>query len=147
MSGARPRLLDGAGRAWRRHRRFIRFVVAAGASVPVNIVARIVVSHWVRYEIAVLISHIVGMLTAYLLTKLFVFDESGRSVSSELSRFALVNVMSAALTWCVSVGLVYVVFPYVHFDTQPELIAHIAGLAVASVASFIGHSRFSFARR
>lgn len=146
MTGERPPPPRGAPGIWQRHRRFVRFVVAAGASVPVNIAARIVVSRWVPFEAAVLLSHVVGMLTAYLLTKLFVFDESGRTVSSELSRFALVNVMSATLTWCVSVGLVRFVFPAIGYGYEPELVAHVIGLAIASVASFIGHSRFSFAR-
>ena len=78
------RLRAECSRQWHRHLRFVRFVVAAGASVPVNILTRIIFSHWVAYEIAVLISHLVGMVTAYLLTKLFVFDPSGRSVKSEL---------------------------------------------------------------
>lgn len=125
----------------------MRFVLAAGASVPVNIAARIMLSHWVRYEFAVLLSHGVGMLTAYVLTRWFVFAASGRSVSSELARFALVNVVSAGLTWFISVGLVYHVFPYMHFEYRPELVAHVIGLGFASVSSFIGHSRFSFRRR
>ena len=112
-----------------------------------NIVARIVASHWMPYELAVLVSHGVGMLTAYTLTRLFVFETSGRTTTSELSRFALVNVLSAAITWCVSVGLVDVIFPAISFRTQPELVGHVIGLGVSSVASFVGHSRFSFARR
>ena len=131
---------------FRSKREFILFVLAAGASVPVNIAARIVFSHWVRYEVAVLLSHAVGMLTAYCLTRLFVFKASGRSVPSELARFALVNVGSASLTWCVSVGLLFGVFPWMSFEYRPELVAHIIGLGVASVTSFIGHSRFSFGR-
>lgn len=128
-------------------RQFLRFVLAAGASVPVNIAARMVLSDWVRFEVAVLLSHIVGMLTAYALTRLFVFGASGRPVSSELSRFAMVNVVSAAITWCVSVGLVQHVFPYLRFGYRPELIGHVAGLAVSAGVSFAGHNRFSFARQ
>jgi putative flippase GtrA len=122
------------------------FVLAAGASVPVNILARILISHFVRYELAVVLSHLVGMITAYTLTRLFVFEKSGRSMSSELGRFALVNVFSAALTWIVSVGLVNYVFPQVGFRLQPELTAHVIGLGLASLTSFIGHSRFSFGK-
>lgn len=130
----------------RSPRQFLRFVLAAGASVPVNIAARLVLSDWVRFEVAVLLSHLVGMLTAYALTRLFVFGASGRPVASELSRFAMVNVVSAAITWCVSVGLVHHVFPYLRFDYQPELIGHVIGLAMSAAASFAGHRRFSFAR-
>lgn len=132
---------------WARHRQFVRFVAAAGASVPFNIGARILFSRVVPYETAVPLSHGVGMLVAYTLTKRFVFDVSGRSVRSELGRFAAVNLVSAALTWCVSVGLLRLVFPWLGFVFHPELLAHVAGLALASVSSFAGHRRFSFERK
>lgn len=146
MSGVVGCWAGKAGRWWHARRSFLRFVLAAGASVPVNIAARIVASQWLAYEVAVLVSHVIGMITAYTLTRLFVFQPSGRSVASELGRFAIVNVASAAITWCISVGLVYHLFPVLGFERRPELVAHVLGLAVASVASFIGHSRYSFGR-
>lgn len=132
--------------AWIRHRQFVRFVAAAGASVPVNIGARILFSRWIDYGAAVLLAHVVGMVTAYTLTRLFVFERSGRTVRSEMGRFAVVNVFSATLTWAVSVGLVAIVFPAIGFTAAPELAGHVIGLGCASVASFAGHSRFSFRR-
>jgi len=139
-----PGAAEAIRSAWHTRQRFLRFLLAAGASVPVNIAARIVLSNSVRYEIAVLLSHLVGMLTAYTLTRLFVFEKSGRPVRSELTRFAVVNIYSAAQTWVVSVGLVYWVFPRIGFETWPELVAHVIGLALASVTSFVAHSRYSF---
>ena len=96
------------------------------------------------YAITVVLSHLVGMLTAYAFAKTFVFEPSGRSVASELNRFAIVNVFSAGLTWVISMALVYAVFPSLQFRYYPELIAHVIGLVCSSVTSFIGHSRFSF---
>ena len=125
-------------------RRFLPFLLAAGASVPVNLLARVAFSRVVPFEAAVLLSHGVGMVTAYALTRCFVFERSGRSVAGELGRFALVNLVSAGLTWCVAVALLYQVFPRLGIAWQPELLAHVAGLGAASVASFVGHSRFSF---
>jgi putative flippase GtrA len=125
--------------------RFVRFVVAAGASVPVNIGARILLSRWgVTYEVAVLLSHGVGMVTAYALTRLFVFGTTGRGVPHELARFAVVNVGSAAVTWVVSVGLVRYVFPAMSMSFHPELVGHVIGLASSSVAAFLGHRQFTF---
>ena len=128
------------------HRRFVRFVLAAGASVPVNLAARIILSQWLEYGVAVLLAHGVGMVTAFTLTRIFVFERSGRSIRGELGRFAIVNLFSGATTWAISVSLVGYVFPAIGFHTQPELIGHIIGLGVASVTSFIGHRRFSFGR-
>jgi len=125
---------------------FIKFVVAAGLSVPVNLGSRILFSRAMPFEIAIVLSHVCGMLTAYLLTKLFVFAPSGRNAASELSRFALVNLASVAQTWIVAVGLVRFVFPALGVVRATELLAHAMGLAFASITAFYGHRRFSFGK-
>lgn len=125
---------------------FVRFVVVAGLSVPVNLGARVVFSRVVPYEAAVLLSHAVGMVTAWALTRVFVFGASETSAGRELARFAAVNVVSAAITWVVAVSLLRLVFPAVGWTFEPGIVAHVAGLAAASVASFVGHRDFSFRR-
>ena len=126
---------------------FLRFVVAAGLSVPVNLGTRILFSNVLPYEIALVLSHLCGMLTAYALTRLFVFERSGRSAPSELTRFAAVNVISVVQTWIVAVALVRLVFPRIGLATEPELVAHAIGLACASVTSYLGHRHYSFGKR
>jgi len=124
--------------------RYLRFVVAAGLSVPVNLGSRVIFSLWIPFEWALIASHLCGMFTAYMLTKVFVFERSGSPAHVELTRFAGVNVVSVTITWIVAVGLARFVFPRLGVHEYPLLIAHLAGLAVASVASFFGHRDFSF---
>ena len=123
---------------------FLKFLVAGGLSVPVNLGSRHLLSLVMPYEAAVVVAHLCGMLTAFLLTRSFVFERSNRQVSNELARFTVVNVVSLTVTWVVAVGLLRIVFPRVGFDTYPELVAHIAGLGLASLTSFYGHRRYSF---
>jgi len=125
---------------------FFGFVVAAGLSVPVNLAARALLSMVVRYEVAIVLSHLVGMAVAFTLTRRFVFGSSGRGVSGELGRFAAVNALSLAITWAVSVTLVRLVFPAVGYRYFPELTGHFAGLCCAAVSSYLGHRHWSFAR-
>jgi len=125
---------------------FLKFVVAAGLSVPVNLGSRILFSRAMPFEAAIVLSHVCGMLTAYLLTRLFVFERSGRKAASELSRFALVNLASVAQTWIVAVGLVRFVFPALGVVREAELLAHGTGLAFAAFTSFYGHRHFSFGK-
>ncbi|MFL5334494.1 MAG: GtrA family protein [Geminicoccaceae bacterium] len=134
-----------AGRADRWQ--FVKFVVAAGLSVPVNLAARVLLSRVMAYEVAIVLSHLCGMLVAYALTRTLVFGTSGRHTSIELARFALINLMSLFVTWLFAVGLLRLVFPQIGFDKSPQLAAHVLALAVASVTSFYGHRRYSFARR
>ncbi|MEO9190558.1 MAG: GtrA family protein [Acetobacteraceae bacterium] len=123
---------------------FLKFLVAAGLSVPVNLGSRVLLSRVMPYEAAIVVSHLCGMLTAFVLTRSFVFKRSGRHVSNELARFTLVNVLSLVVTWIVAVGLLRIVFPRIGFDAHPELVAHIVGLSFASLTSFYGHRRYSF---
>lgn len=125
---------------------FSRFVLAAATSVPINIATRVALSRYVPFEISVLLSHAVGMLIAYTLSRIFVFERSGYSTGHELGRFAMVNVISATLTWLVSVGLLRYVFPTFDGHVKYELLAHVIGLGLASVISFLGHSHYSFRR-
>lgn len=127
--------------------RFVRFVVAAGLSVPVNLGARILLSRAMPYELAIVVSHGCGMLTAFALTRAFVFEPSGRSARSELWRFALVNLASVMQTWIVAVGLVRLVFPFAGAPPAPELTAHGIGLASSALTAYLGHRHWSFERR
>ena len=126
--------------------RFVRFLVAAGLSVPVNLGSRVLLSQVMPYEAAIIVSHLFGMATAWGLSRLFVFDPSGRRLSGELGRFAMVNLFSVTQTWVVSVALVRLVFPRLDFHAQPELVAHAIGLATSALTSFWGHRHFSFAK-
>ena len=135
-----------AQRAAGREPGFLKFVFVAGLSVPLNLAARAWLSTAVRYELAVVLSHLVGMAAAFLLTRRYVFGASGQGLPRELSRFALVNAVSLSITWLVSVSLFRVVFPAIHFTAMPELVAHGLGLGAAAVTSYLGHRHYSFGR-
>ena len=94
---------------------FGRFLVTGGVAAGVNVGTRWLLSHAMVYEIAVVVAYLVGMVTAYALTRLFVFERSGRAMLDEAVRFALVNVVALAQVWIVSVGLARLVFPAIDF--------------------------------
>jgi len=128
-------------------RRFILFLGAGGAAAVVNILSRIVLNWAMPYEIAIVVAYLIGMTTAYLLNKRFVFAASGRNVTSEYLRFALVNLAAVAQVWIVSVGLARYVFPAAGFAWHAETVAHVIGVAVPVFTSYLGHKHFSFAAK
>ena len=127
-------------------KQFVPFLFAGGLSVLVNVGSRILLSTIISYELAVAVSHIFGMITAFMLNKIFVFSPSGRCLHSEFSRFAIVNAFSLTQTWIVSVVLVRLLFPMARFDFHPELMAHIIALGLSPFTSFWGHKQYSFAQ-
>jgi len=129
------------------HRRFILFLIAGGVAAGVNILSRIALNWVVPYEVAIVGAYLIGMTTAYLLSKAFVFDPSGRGVSGEYLRFALVNVIAAAQVWVVSVGLARLIFPAIGFTWHSETVAHVIGVMVPIFTSYLGHKHFTFSTK
>lgn len=125
--------------------RFIRFMVTGGAAAVINLVSRYLLNFVISFASAVAIAYLCGMVTAYVLGRLFVFERSGRRVTDEFSRFTAVNLIAAAQVWLISVGLGEYVFPISGFGWHPLGVAHLIGVAVPVFTSYVGHRRFSFA--
>ena len=123
---------------------FFRFVLAGGTAAAVNIVARLLLSAVVRFDVAVALAYLVGMATAFILNRQFVFDRSDRGVHSEMMRFVLVNLAALVQVWIVSVGLAEWLFPKVGLTWHAELIAHVIGVLSPVAASYLGHKHFTF---
>ena len=125
---------------------FLKFLAAGGFAALVNMASRYLLNHMMRFEVAVVVAYLVGFATAYTLSRLYVFDPSGRSRRSEVRRFAIVNVFALGVVWVVSVGLARVVFPAIGFTWHANDIAHVAGVLAPAVTSYIGHRFYTFAR-
>jgi putative flippase GtrA len=123
----------------------IAFIVAGGIAALVNIASRIAFNLVMPYEVAIFVAYVCGMTAAYLLNKQFVFSAYGRGITSEYMRFTLVNLVALAQVWIVSVGLVRLIFPAIGFIWHDETVAHIIGLFVPVMTSYLGHKHFSFA--
>lgn len=125
--------------------RFLRFVAAGGFAALVNVLSRIGFSRLVPYGAAIVLAYLAGMTVAFTLTRLFVFEPSGRSRRDEYLRFGLVNLVALAQVWVVSEILYRWAFPLVGFSWRAETVAHAIGVASPIFTSYLGHKHFSFA--
>ena len=126
---------------------FLKFLVTGGIAALVNLLSRYALNFVMSFEGAVVVAYLLGMTTAYLLARRFVFDASGRSVASEVRRFVLVNIVALGFVWVISVGLARVVFPAIGMTWHANDIAHLIGVLAPAVTSFIGHRFYTFARK
>ena len=125
----------------------VRFLLLGGVAAGANLVARVALQPSLGFEAAVVAAYICGMIVAYTLFRVFVFGASGRSVASEAWRFTLVNLVSMALVWLLSVGLARVAFPAIAFTWHADDIAHFIGVLSPALTSWIGHKRYTFGAR
>ena len=112
----------------------------------VNIGSRYLLSMYVRFELAVIVAYLGGMVVAYVLARLFVFESSGQTVASEFRRFAMVNLVALGFVWGISIGFAQIIFPTIHFTWHAEDVAHIVGVLAPAIISFLGHRYYSFRR-
>ncbi len=118
--------------------------MVGGFAALVNFLSRIAFNQISTFRQAVVYAYLVGMLTAYVLSKVFVFEPSGRHPAAELFWFSIVNIFAIIQVWIISVGLAEYVFPKMHIEFYPEAIAHFIGLGVPVITSYFGHKYFSF---
>ncbi|TDY25469.1 putative flippase GtrA [Paraburkholderia sp. BL6665CI2N2] len=123
---------------------FLLFLLTGGFAAAVNWGSRIVYNKWMPYPAAIVVAYITGMITAFILAKLFVFTKSTQSTGRSVFFFTLVNLVAVVQTWVVSVGLAYYVFPRMGFTWHIRDAAHAVGVAVPVFTSYVGHKRWSF---
>jgi len=125
-------------------RQFVYFFLTGGIAALVNFGSRILYSSWMDFSTAVILAYITGMITAFVLAKVFVFKDSGQSVHRSAFFFTLVNLVAVVQTWAISMGLAYYLLPSLGITLFVHEIAHAAGVAFPVFTSFIGHKRWSF---
>lgn len=125
---------------------FLKFLCTGGIAALANLASRYALNWVMPFELAVAIAYLIGMTTAYILARAFVFDTSGRSLTSEFGRFAIVNVFALVLVWVISVGLARFVFPAIGFNWHADDIAHLIGVMAPAVTSYLAHKRYTFVK-
>lgn len=124
--------------------RFLRFLAAGGTAAAVNVLAGATLNRMTRYELAITLAYLAGMTTAFILSRMFVFEASGGSVRGQYLRFAIVNAVAFVQVWLVSVGLAHWLLPAIGWNWHAETVAHAIGVASPIVTSYFGHKMFSF---
>lgn len=127
-----------------RSRQFLLFLLTGGIAAIVNFGSRIVYSQWLNFSTAVILAYVTGMVTAFVLARLFVFKQSTQAVHHSAFYFVLVNLVAVLQTWAISLGLAYYVLPALDITVFIEEIAHAVGVTVPVFTSYIGHKRWSF---
>lgn len=127
-----------------KSKQFLSFLFAGGFAAVVNFGSRFFYNEYMSFGNAVITAYITGMITAFVLSKLFVFDKSIHSTKKEFIYFTLVNVIAIIQTYVISIGLAEYLFPGIGFTFYPHAIAHAVGVVFPVFTSFIGHKYFSF---
>lgn len=125
-------------------RQFLLFLLVGGLAALVNFLSRIGYSQWLSFTPAIVAAYLTGMVTAFVLTRVFVFRQSTRPLHHSAFYFVLVNLLAVLQTWIVSTLLAFHLLPWLGVELLRLEIAHAVGVAVPVFSSYFGHKHFSF---
>ena len=124
-------------------RQFLVFVLTGGLAACVNFGSRIVYNQWLDFSASVVFAYLTGMVTAFVLARVFVFTQGTQSMRRSAFFFVLVNGVAVLQTWAISMALYYLL-PLAGVSRFVPEIAHAVGVAVPVFTSYLGHKKFSF---
>lgn len=127
-----------------KSRQFMLFLMTGGVAALVNLGSRVFFSQWLSFSSAVILAYIAGMMTAFILAKMFVFNQSAQSLRNSLLAFIVVNLIAVVQTWLIAMSMAYYVLPALGVVAYIHELSHLAGVIFPVFTSFIGHKYWSF---
>jgi len=123
---------------------FLGFLITGGIAATVNFLSRIYFNQFYSFSTSVVIAYLLGMLTAFVLARVFVFNKSSQSIRCSVVIFSLVNVLALAQTWVMSMGLHYYALPSLGVKSYVPEISSAIGIIFPVFTSYFGHKYWSF---
>ncbi|ENM5855489.1 GtrA family protein [Vibrio mimicus] len=126
-------------------KQFITFVLTGGLAAAVNFSTRILFSYHFSFSISIVLAYILGMFTAFLLAKVYVFQGSGNSIQKSIFWFITINIFSVLQTWAISMWMYNQALELLSINTPfNKEISHAFGVIFPVFTSFIGHKYLTF---
>jgi putative flippase GtrA len=127
-------------------RQFLLFLLASGVAALANFGSRILLGMVMPYVPSIVLAYLVGMGTAFVLNRAFVFRDAHTHLRHQAFWFVAVNVAAVLQTIVVSLLLARWLLPALGVDWHVETLAHAVGVAVPAFTSYLGHRHITFRR-
>jgi hypothetical protein len=125
-------------------KQFLYFILSGGVAAGANWGSRFLFSQVAPFEIAVVLSFFVGLLSGFILIRFFVFDGKGKPITQQAVKYTLVNLFALLQTFFISLVFARWALPLIGIIDNAEALGHLVGVIVPVFTSYIGHKRFTF---
>lgn len=122
----------------------LAFLICGTLAAAINWVARMILSLWMSFSLAVVLAYAIGMLAGFLLYRRYVWTSSARSLPAQILAFIAVNIAVAGLVLLVAIGLVTVGDLLIGRSGLTEALAHGVAIAVGAAANYVTHREITF---
>jgi len=124
-------------------KQFLGFAAVGGVAALLHWAARLLLSVWLSFPVAILLAYAVGLGVAFILNRAFVFPKSTKPMRRQARDFLLVNLAFLPVVLGTAMGL-EAVFREYRFTAHPQAIAHGIAVMVPALATFLIYKFFAF---
>lgn len=125
-------------------RQFVLFLLSGGVAAASNWGSRFLFSEFFSFETAVILAFLVGLLSGFILMRVFVFSGARKPVVPQATKYLAVNLFALLQTVFFSVLLARYLLPSLGIIEHAEALAHLVGVLVPVVTSYFGHKFLTF---
>ncbi|WP_176464120.1 GtrA family protein [Bordetella genomosp. 11] len=124
-------------------KQFLGFLAAGALAAFLHWLARLVLSEWFSFPVAVAVAYAVGMSVAFTLNSIFVFPHSVKPRRKQARDFVIVNALFFPVVWGASVSMDHL-FRKVGVGVYSEAAAHAIAVALPTFLTFFIYKFFAF---
>ncbi len=124
-------------------RQFVTFVFVGVSAALLHWLARIALSLWMSFDVAVFIAYWIGMGVAFTLNRVLVFPASARPINLQVRDFLLTNLSFLPVILVAALGL-NAWLRAAGWTWHTEEIAHGFALAIPMAATFLIYKLIAF---
>ena len=125
-------------------KQFVRFLLSGGAAALANFGSRFVFSKFFPYVPSVTLAFFVGLLTGFILMRLFVFVDAGKLSPRQIGYYIVVNILALGITVIVSLTVVRMMALVIPDLKIAEAVGHFFGVCAPVLVSFYAHKNLTF---
>lgn len=125
-------------------RQFVQFGLVGFIAALLHWSSRIAFNIVVSYELALVLAYGVGIFSALVLNKIYVFPLSKKPLRWEIFFFVLINLIAFPFVWSIAYVLSEIVFPRIGLLFYPRAIAHGLAIVFPLFINFLAHKFITF---
>lgn len=123
---------------------FLCFLLTGGIAAGLNWGSRFLFSEIFRFEIAVFLAFLVGLLSGFFLMRLFVFSATNRPMTKQAIKYTAINILALFQTLLITLLFARWVLPELGIVEHAESLGHFVGVLVPVATSYLGHKMLTF---
>ncbi len=125
-------------------KQFLKFFAVGLSAAFIHWLSRVLLNFYFSFYWSVFIAYFFGILSAYILNRIYVFPNSNKSMYEQIYKFFIINLSFLPIVWFCSI-FIYSLLIKFGIDFYPEAIAHGMAVSLPMLITFILYKFLAFA--